>query len=110
MVLDRIASEEPDVVVAEAGASPLEPYNGMVVVEQLAPILGFTLLAASDPYSVTGVTAAFDLQPDVVSGVAASTSAGIALIEKLSGIPAVNVLDLDHHARLETLLAEKLDI
>ncbi len=110
VVLDRIAAEEPDFVVAEAGASPLEPYNGTAVVEELGGVIAFTLLAASDPYAVTGVMNAFDLRPDVVSGVAASTSAGIDLIEKLTGLPAVNVLDLEDHARLGLLLAEKLKL
>jgi len=110
VVLDRIAAEKPDVVVAEAGASPLEPYNGTVVVEELGDVIGFTLLAASDPYAVTGVMDAFDLQPDVVSGVAASTSAGIDLIEKLTGLPAVNVLDLEDHVQLGSLLTAKLGL
>lgn len=110
VVLDRIAAERPDVVVAEAGASPLEPYNGVVVVEELGDVIGFTLLAASDPYAVSGVMHAFDLQPDVVSGVAASTSAGIDLIEKLTGLPAVNVLQSEDHARLGSLLAAKLGL
>ena len=110
VVLDRVRSERPDVVVAEAGASPLEPYNGTVVLQELGSVVRFTLLAASDPYAVAGVTQAFDLRPDVVSGVAASTSAGIDLIEKLSGLPAVNVLDVDDHARLESLLMAELAV
>ena len=110
VVLDRIAAEKPDVVVAEAGASPLEPYTGMVVVEELGDVIGFTLLAASDPYAVSGVMNAFDLRPDVVSGVAASTSAGIELIEKLTGLPAVNVLDPEDHARLGSILVAKLGL
>ena len=110
VVLDRIAAERPDIVVAEAGASPLEPYNGMVVIEELSDVVGFTLLAASDPYAVSGVMSAFDIRPDVVSGVAASTSAGIDLIEKLTGLPAVNILRHEDHFRLDSLLAAKLGL
>jgi len=110
VVLDRIAAEKPDVVVAEAGASPLEPYNGTVVMEELADVIAFILLAASDPYAVTGVISAFDLPPDAVSGVATSTSAGIELIEKLTGVPAVNVLDLGDHERLGSLMDAKLGL
>ncbi|NNC79795.1 MAG: hypothetical protein HKN94_06530 [Acidimicrobiales bacterium] len=110
VVLDRIAAEKPDVVVAEAGASPLEPYNGTVVMEELADVIAFILLAASDPYAVTGVINAFDLPPDAVSGVATSTSAGIELIEKLTGVPAVNVLDLGDHERLGSLMDAKLGL
>ncbi len=110
VVLDRIAAERPDVVVAEAGASPLEPYNGTVVAAELGHAVGFTVLAASDPYAVSGVMDAFELRPDVVCGVAASTSAGIDLIEKLTGLPAVNVLDLEDHARLEALLVTEMEL
>ncbi len=101
-------TERPDVVVAEAGVSPLEPYNGMVVVDELGDVIRFTLLAPSDPYAVTGVMNAFDLRPGVVSGVAASTGAGIDLIEKLTGLPAVNVLDPNDHVRLGSLLEAEL--
>ncbi len=110
VVLDMIAAEAPDVVVAEVGASPLEPYNGTVVLEELADVVGFTLLAASDPYAVSGVMSAFDLRPDVVSGVAASTSAGIDLIARLTGLPAVNVLRYEDYSRLDDLLAERLGL
>ena len=34
-LLATIAAEKPDVVVAEAGASPYEPYNGSVVLEEI---------------------------------------------------------------------------
>lgn len=108
VVLDCVAAERPDIVVAEAGASPFEPYNGMVVLEELSDVIGFTLLAASDPYAVSGVMAAFDNRPDVVSGVAASTSAGIDLIGKLTGLPAVNILRHEDNLRLDSLLAAKL--
>ncbi len=108
VLLDLMAGEEADVVVAEAGASPLEPYNGTVVLEELRPVIGFTLLAASDPYAVSGVMSAFELRPDVVGGVATTTSAGIDLIKKLSGVPAVNVLKSEQHGELDSLLAAKL--
>ena len=34
-LLSMISGEEPDVVVAEAGASPLEPYNGGTVMAEV---------------------------------------------------------------------------
>jgi hypothetical protein len=34
-LLSRIAAEAPDVVVAEVGASPFEPYNGSIVMAEL---------------------------------------------------------------------------
>ena len=74
-LLSRIAATKPDVLVAEAGASPLEPYNGDVAVERLKDQVRCTVLCASDPYAVVGVTRGFGFDPDLVSGVATSTSA-----------------------------------
>lgn len=107
-LLGKIAAAEPDVVVAEAGASPLEPYNGDVAIELLGERVHCTVLCASDPYAVVGVMNAFESKPDIVSGRAASTQAGIVLVEKLVGIPALNVLDKPSLARLDELLTEKL--
>ncbi len=104
VVLDLIKAERPDVVVAEAGASPLEPYNGLTAMELLGDAVTFIVLAASDPYAVAGVISAFGLRPNVVTGVATSTSAGIDLIGKLTGIRAINVLKSEHHRDLDVLL------
>ena len=82
-----------DVLVAEAGASPLEPYNGSVAIAELERQVRFTVLCASDPYAVVGVAAAFERQPDLVAGGAANTQAGIQLVEKLTGIKALNLPD-----------------
>lgn len=108
LVFDLIAAERGDVVVAEVGASPLEPYNGTAAIEELGDAVRFTLLAASDPYAVGGVMSAFETRPDVVAGVATSTTAGIELIGKLTGLPAVNVLRSEDDARLDSMLAAKL--
>ncbi|MGZ8666241.1 MAG: hypothetical protein ACXWZM_03915 [Solirubrobacterales bacterium] len=107
-LLGKIAAAKPDVVVIEAGASPLEPYNGDVAVELLGERVRCTVLCASDPYAVAGVISAFQSKPDLVSGRAASTEAGIALVEKLVGIPALNPLDEPSLGRLDELLSEKL--
>jgi hypothetical protein len=108
-LLGIITAAKPDVVVVEAGASPLEPYNGDVAVELLGERVRCTVLCASDPYAVAGVISAFQSKPDLVSGRAASTEAGIALVEKLAGIPALNPLDEPSLERLDVLLTEKLD-
>ena len=107
-LLSRIAAEDADVLVAEVGASPLEPYNGATAIEELGSNIRCTILSASDPYAVTGVTKAFGNRPDLVTGLATSTQAGIELIEKLSGIEALNVLDRDSHSRLAAILEDKL--
>jgi len=108
-LLGRIARRRPDVVVVEAGASPLEPYNGAAAIAELGERIRCAVLCASDPYAVTGVEHAFGLRPDVVMGPATSTSAAIALVHKLSGVPAVNVLDPDSLPALRRVLGECLD-
>jgi len=107
-LLSRIAESEPDVIVAEAGASPLEPYNGKVAMEVLGNNIRFELLCAYDPYSVMGVKAAFEREPDLVAGGAANTSAGIELVKKLTGLPALNLLDRDSHPQLQEMLLQAL--
>ena len=92
-MLSRVSSWGADVLVAEAGASPLEPYNGAVAIEELKDTLCFTILCTRDPYAVVGVQTAFDIKPDFVSGPATNTDAGIALVKKLSGVPALNAMD-----------------
>lgn len=87
-LLGRISDEHPDVLVAEAGASPLEPYNGETAMLRIRSQVRCTVLCASDPYAVVGVTQGFGFQPDLVAGVATSTSAGVEVIRRLAGRPA----------------------
>jgi hypothetical protein len=103
-----LASHDPDVVVAEAGASPLEPYCGDVAVRLLAENVRVTVLCASDPYAVVGVITAFGKEPDLVAGRATSTDAATALIEKLVSIPALNLLDPASGPELAAFLRERL--
>ena len=109
-LLSRMAAVEADVLVAEVGASPLEPYNGATAIEELGDNIRCTILSASDPYAVSGVTKAFGNRPDLVTGLATSTQAGIELIEKLSGIEALNVLDQASHPKLGAILTETLGL
>lgn len=74
-LLAHIGSRRPDFLVAEAGASPLEPYNGAAAIDELGNNVCVTILCASDPYAVVGVQHAFDLTPDLVTGPATNTSA-----------------------------------
>ena len=104
-LLSHIAGTKADVLVAEAGASPLEPYNGSVAMEELDPRIRCTVLCASDPYAVAGVISAFDRKPDIVAGGAANTSAGIALVEKLTGLKALNLQDRGSISPLKDILS-----
>ena len=108
-LLSRMAAPPADVAVVEIGASPLEPYNGSVALKEMQDALAMTILCTSDPYAVLGVETAFDmLSPDLVTGVATNTAAGVALLEQLTDRPALNILDKDTHDRLDALLRERL--
>lgn len=109
-LLSLMAQPPADVAVVEIGASPLEPYNGTVAVEELQDALAMTILCASDPYAILGVEAAFSmLSTDLVTGVATNTAAGIALIDQLTDLPAFNIRDKDTHERLDELLRESVE-
>ena len=109
-LLSLIDEHQPDVMVAEAGASPLEPYNGAAIMDELGDAIRCVILAAFDPYAVVGVQQAFGLTPDLVTGLATSTTAAIALVDKLTGIQGINVLDPASFPAFRDLLAEKLDM
>lgn len=103
-----LAGASPDVVVAEAGASPLEPYNVDLAERELGDQVRFTILCASDPYAVVGVADAYGIVPDAVAGKATSTEAGVALCERLSGVQALNLLSREGQLELDRLLCEQL--
>ena len=87
-LLGCMAELQADVAVIEAGASPLEPYNSDTAIGLIEDSVRMTILSTCDPYAALGVMTAFSVRPDLVSGVATNTDAGIALIEKLTGVEA----------------------
>lgn len=107
-LLSTMGAKKPDVAVVEAGASPLEPYNGSVVLEELKTQICFTVLCASDPYAVVGVCQGFGFLPDLVTGIATSTSSGVELVEKLTGMTALTLSEPSALPILTELLKEKL--
>jgi hypothetical protein len=111
IMMSKIAACEAQVLVAEAGASPLEKYNGATVVEYLRDLACFTVLCASDPYAVLGVQTAYGsgLRADIVSGPAANTVAAIDLVRQLSGHQAMNLLDRNTYPELAELLQRALE-
>jgi len=109
-LLSQLGGAHPDVVVAEAGASPLEPYNGDVALRLLADRVRCTVLCASDPYAVAGAISALQCQPDLVSGRAASTAAAVALVNRLCGVPAINLLHHHNNRALDELLERCLQL
>lgn len=103
-LLSRMAAFDADVAVVEAGASPLEPYNGEAAFDVLKDNIRLTVLCASDPYAVVGVNEAFGHRADLVTGLATNTHAGIALIKRLTKMPALNVLEKSSHPEITNLL------
>jgi len=107
-ILSMVAAEAPDVVVTEAGASPLEPYNGATLLAAIRAQVRFTVLCASDPYAVVGVVQGFGIVPDLVAGPAANTTAGRELVRKLTGLEALDLHDVASYTRLREILAASL--
>jgi len=112
LMLARLAACRAQVLVAESGASPLEPYNGAVVVRRLHANVRFTVLCASDPYAVLGVQTAFgaSLQASIVAGPAANTSAACDLVQRLCGLQSLNLLDRRTYRPLCRLLKDALGL
>ncbi len=107
-LLSRMAAVAADVAVIEIGASPLEPYNGAVTIKEIGRNVRVTVLCASDPYSVLGVMSAFEVQPDLVTGIVANTGAGRELVEKLSSVRTLSLKEPSALPELSTLLQKKL--
>ena len=109
-LLSHISKQKPDFLVAEAGASPLEPYNGATAIEELGENVRCTILCASDPYAVVGVQQAFNLDPDLITGPAANTTAAIELVRQLTGVPSLRNFGPGSAAAMRDFLIDKLEI
>lgn len=105
-LLRRMAATDASVAVVEAGASPLEPYNGGTLVDMLGDHVAFTILSASDPYAVRGIREAWGRSFDLVAGPTANTKAGVQLVQKLAGLAAADLLDPATHLTLRQRLEE----
>ncbi len=112
LMVSKVAAHNADVLVAESGASPLEPYNGATVVRELADKTRFTVLCASDPHAVLGVQTAFGpgLKASIVSGPAANTSAAADLVTQLCGLDSINLLDRANYPELTRRLTRALGL
>ncbi len=109
-MLSRLAMVDADVAVLEAGASPLEPYNGRLAVELIEEHIRFIVACASDPYAIVGLMSTFGRSPDLVTGAAANTTAAIELVESLSGFKALNLMDREAQWELRSMLRESLGL
>ena len=109
LLLEQLAVLPADVAVIEAGASPLEAYNGAVAMERLSPHVRCMVLCALDPYAVVGITTAFGRRPDLVGGACANTESGRALVGRLSNIDAVDTRGSACHDALAQVLSRRLE-
>lgn len=109
-LLSMIAATKADVAVVEIGSSPLEPYNGNLAIRGIARHIKCVVLCASDPYAVYGVMKSFNMKPDIVGGVATNTLGGKALIEKLCGVKALNLVDPKDLPEVKAILSDKLEL
>jgi hypothetical protein len=109
-ILNHVHGRKPDFVLVEAGASPLEPYNGAALIDELGDNIVCAILSASDPYAVVGVQQAFGLTPDLVTGPATTTSVAVELVWKLTGIPGINVIDPAAKPAFRNFLFDKLGL
>lgn len=107
-LLSRMARADVDVGVIEIGASPMEPYNGAAAIAEIEDSIRFSVLCASDPYAVVGVQEAFGRSPDIVTGIATNTEAGVALVEQLADLPAYNLRNKDTLPQLRRRLLAAL--
>ena len=57
---------------------------------------------------MVGVQQAFQIRPDIVTGPATNTRAGIALVEKLTGLNAINLVREESLAELLQMLKKTL--
>jgi hypothetical protein len=106
-MLTRIQHQKADIAIIEIGASPLELYNGATAFQAIREQIKAIVLAASDPYAVHGLMKAFDVVPDLVTGIASNTLAGTQMVKKLCGVRALNFLDGKNTGELKGILMEK---
>lgn len=107
LLLSMIASQKADIAIVEIGASPLEPYNGDEAISAIRDQVACTILSASDPYAVYGLTKAFDINPDIVTGITSNTLAGREMVDKLCNIETLNLIDSTSTERLKQILTAR---
>ncbi|WP_297693827.1 hypothetical protein [uncultured Eudoraea sp.] len=106
-LLSRVQHQNADVAIIEIGASPLEPYNGDLAINALREHVKCIILSASDPYAVFGLMKAFEIKPDIVTGIASNTLAGVNMVNKLCNVEALNLIDASTTQELMKVLSEK---
>ncbi|NNJ88600.1 MAG: hypothetical protein HKP53_04305 [Eudoraea sp.] len=102
-----IEQQKADIAIIEIVASPLESYNGDIAINAIREQIKCTILSATDPYAVYGLMKAFDFSPDLVTGIASNTLAGISMVEQLCNVKALNLIDATTTPELKEILTSK---
>lgn len=103
-ILNRLAEEKPDVIVLELGDGLIGEYGVDAILADASLRSGFRsiVLAANDPVAAWGgvqiLKDRYGLRPDAVTGPATDNESGTSLIERETGVLAVNARS--HHAEL----------
>ena len=108
-LLERMQATGATAAVIEAGASPLEPYNGGTLAQMLDDRIVLTVLCATDPCAVAGIREAWDRDFDLVAGPTANTEAGVQLVERLTSLPALDLMDEASHPAFLGLMERALE-
>ncbi|MBT8321214.1 MAG: hypothetical protein KJO90_06045, partial [Eudoraea sp.] len=83
------------------------PYNGDIAIKLIGEQIKCVILSASDPYAVYGLMKAYEIVPDIVTGIASNTIAGRAMVEQLCGVKALNLIDFSTTRELKQILTER---
>ena len=110
LLMNKIAAVKADIAIVEIGASPLEPYNGDIAIDALRDHIKCVILSASDPYAVYGLMKAFNLVPDIVTGIASNTLAGTKMVERLCNVRALNLINSSTTDELKAILTAKTSL
>lgn len=98
MMLNRLAAENPDVIVFELGDGLLGAYGVDAILhdEEIRSTISCLVLCANDPVAAWGgiklLREEFKCEPKVVTGPATDNLVGKELITNQFGIPAVNAV------------------
>lgn len=107
ILLSCMAHQNADVAIVEVGASPLEPYNGDLAIKALGNNIKCTILSATDPYAVYGLMKAFNMVPDIVTGITTNTLAGSHMVRELCDVQTLNLIDSSTTPALKKILSDK---
>lgn len=98
-MLGAVQRSGADVLVAELGAAPHDPYHGDVALELLDDQTVAQVLVAGDAYGALGFVSANGARPDIVTGLAAITEAARhatrAVLDGTEGIDQGDIAVID---------------